>query len=331
MRAAEESGFSHLWVYDGPRFAETWVTMTYCALRAPGVVVGTAVTNTETRDPTVTANAVATLSTLTGGRVVLGLGQGDSAVKFLGRRPAPFDIFVEKVRLLRALLQGERVIIDGKRLELAAPPASSVPLLISAGGPRTFKFAGDLCDGAILSVGGSPKVIRHAVARIREAATGAGRNADALYLCAWVHCAVALTRSEAIAELRAGASRAILRIAQSLPHELLGLERPLVSAPHRSRVIEGVGRQDREQGLAEELEAAIHDDVVRDLTLVGTPEDCVTRVEEIAAIEGLSHLAVTLYGRHRRQALELFRDVIIPVHGAPRGGLRDDSADHHAS
>src|SRR5689334_19932406 len=175
---AQAAGFSHIWLYDSPRTAETFVALSFCAMAAPRCVVGTAVSNLETREPTVVANAFATLSILTGGRVAVGLGLGDSSVKFLGRRPARFDSFRQNVAMLRALLCGETIEWNGRSLKLPAIPGKCPPILIAAERPRTFELAGAACDGAIISPGGSPRFLAYAAGRIRESARAAGRDPD---------------------------------------------------------------------------------------------------------------------------------------------------------
>jgi alkanesulfonate monooxygenase SsuD/methylene tetrahydromethanopterin reductase-like flavin-dependent oxidoreductase (luciferase family) len=318
-RAAESAGFSHLWIYDGPRFAEAHVAMTHCAAVAPRLIVGTAVTNTETRDPTVTANAFATLAALTGGRVVLGIGRGDSAVKYLGQPPARFEAFREKVLLIRALLRGEQIDYHGKTLALPAPPETPPALLISADGPRTWDFAGAACDGAIVSLGGWPRYLRHAIGKIRDGAARAGRDPRSLYVCAWTHCVVGPTRRQAIDELVAQASRAIFRGALTVSHEALGLPGPLVPDDVRRRVLGDLGRQDREFAPARDLAAALGDDLLQEIALVGTPEDCARKVGELAAVDGVDQLALTIHAADREPTLRVFREQVVPRYGGQRG------------
>jgi len=304
-RAAEDVGFSHLWIYDGPRFAEAHVAMTHCAAVAPRLIVGTAVTNTETRNPTVTANAFATLAALTGGRVVLGIGQP----------PARFEAFREKTLLIRALLRGEQVDYHGKQLALPAFPATPPKLLISADGPKTWDFAGASCDGAIVSLGGWPRYLRYAIGMIRAGAVKAGRDPRALYICAWTHCVVGPTRRQAIDELVAQASRAIFRGALTVSHEALGLPGPLVPEEVRRRVLDDLGRQDREFAPAGELAAALGDDLLQEIALVGTAEDCARKIDELAALDGIDQLALTVHAVDREPALALFRERVIPRYG----------------
>ena len=302
-RQAEDAGFDHIWLYDSPRCAEPYVAMPYCATATSHAVVGLAVTNLQTRDPTVVANSFATLAILTGGRVKFGLGLGDSAVKFLGRKPSRFDAFRESVELVQGLLQGESVPYNGRRLRLPAVPESKPPLLLAAERPRTFAFAGEAADGAIISPGGSTRFLRYAIGKIREGALRAGRDPNALYICAWTHCVVAETTEQAMDALAPEVGRTLFKVALRIPHEVLGARKPLLSPEMRAHVREESTWQDHEYGLARTLRSALGDDLFREMTLVGTPDDCARKIAELEAVEGLSQLIVNVYGAEREFAL----------------------------
>lgn len=313
---AVRAGFSHLWLYDSPRFAETYVAMTYAALRADRVVVGSLVTNMETRDPAVTANAVATLGLLTGGRVVLGVGLGDSAVKFIGRTPTSFDEFRQRVATVRALLRGERIDYRGRSLVLPARPDPAPPILVAAEGPKTFEFAGACCDGAIVSPGSSPRFLAHAIARIRDGAARAGRDPGALYICAQAHCAVAPTEDQAIAELVGALNRTLYRYVMRVPPPLLGLPAAFAPGALHARAAELTSRQETELEGTDEIRAGLGDDVLRELLIVGTPAACREKIRALLAVDGISQLLVNIHARDRTPALALFREHLILDGGA---------------
>lgn len=315
-RHAEASGFDNVWVYDSPRFAEPYVAMSYCALAAPGMSVGTAVTNTETREAAVIANGFATLSALTGGKVLMGVGLGDSAVKFLGRKPSTFAEFTQKIRMIRALLAGKTVDYNGKELKLPVPPEIVPPVLMAAEGPKTFDFAGSECDGAIISPGGSSDFLRHAIAQIRAGAERVGRDPESLHICAWTHCVVAETREQAVQELLPQVSRTLFKGAVRVPHEVLGYKEPLISDEMRARVLNAVGHQNMEFRLAEELLAVMGDELLRRLTVVGTPDDVDAKVAELASIPGVSQLIINVHAKDPALTFSTFRDRIIPAYGA---------------
>jgi len=67
------------------------------------------VTNPFTRHPAVTASAALTLQVETGGRAVLDVGRGDSALTQIGRRPVSARELEEALVILQAYLRGEEV------------------------------------------------------------------------------------------------------------------------------------------------------------------------------------------------------------------------------
>src|SRR6187402_2764349 len=78
---AEAAGFSHLWLFDSAlQWREPYPLLTLAATATSRLRLGTCVTNPRTRHPTVTAALLTTLAELSGGRVDLGIGRGDSAV-----------------------------------------------------------------------------------------------------------------------------------------------------------------------------------------------------------------------------------------------------------
>ena len=164
-RQAEDAGFSHIWLYDSPRCAEPYVSLPYCVMATSRAVVGMAVTNTQTRDPTVVANGFATLAILTGGRVKFGLGLGDSAVKFIGKRPSRFDAFREGVEVVQGLLRGETVTYNGRRLKLPA-----LPEVFAAGPPRARA-----CRAGRAGSGSAPHLRLDPLCRGGDHAAGHGR------------------------------------------------------------------------------------------------------------------------------------------------------------
>ena len=86
---AEALGFGGIWVADSQHvFRDPWAALALAAARTHRIRLATGVTNPVTRAPAVTACAVATLDELSGGRAVLGIGVGESAVHNLGLRRA---------------------------------------------------------------------------------------------------------------------------------------------------------------------------------------------------------------------------------------------------
>ena len=84
VTAAERAGYERAWLVDGQMlWQDLYVYMTHALAATEQIVVGSGVTNPLTRHPSVTASAHATLADLNPGRVVLGIGRGDNAVRTL--------------------------------------------------------------------------------------------------------------------------------------------------------------------------------------------------------------------------------------------------------
>ena len=75
--------------------------------------LGTCVTNPGTREPSVTASALATLDEISDGRMDLGIGRGDSARRVLGKPPITLAHTEEAIRVIRALVAGEHDRLRG--------------------------------------------------------------------------------------------------------------------------------------------------------------------------------------------------------------------------
>src|SRR3954454_15777229 len=142
--------------------------------------IGMCVTNPVTREPAVTASAHATLQDISGGRVVLGMGRGDSAVRVMGRKPTPIKLFEERLRMIKAFMNGRPVDWEGTEIQLQwAQDKPEIPLYVAAYGPRALGVAGRVGDGVIIQLA-DPAIIQWTMATARRAAEEAGRDPAAL-------------------------------------------------------------------------------------------------------------------------------------------------------
>jgi 5,10-methylenetetrahydromethanopterin reductase len=179
VKAAEEAGYDRAWLVDSQMlWQDVWVYMTHALAATERIQIGVAVTNLYTRHYSVSASAAATLAQLHPGRVVLGLGRGDSAVRTLGHSQVATRKMGEVVPRLRALLAGRETDENGTPIRLRWASGETVPLMMAATGPRNLRLAGRLADIAMLQVGYNPASVRWAVEQVRAGAEGAGRDPD---------------------------------------------------------------------------------------------------------------------------------------------------------
>jgi probable F420-dependent oxidoreductase len=145
--------------------------------------LGTCVTNPATREPSVTASTLAVLDELSGGRMDLGIGRGDSARRVLGKPPTSMKDLELAVHVIRALVEGRPVEFEGAMLELPWASGHRIPVWIAGYGPVALKLTGRIADGAMLQIG-DPDLIRWFVSQVRASAVEAGRDPGAVKVMA---------------------------------------------------------------------------------------------------------------------------------------------------
>src|SRR5919201_7111767 len=99
---AEKNGFTYGWIFDSHvLWKEPYVLLTLMAQNTERMRLGTCVTNPATREPSVTASLLAVLQELSGGRMDLGIGRGDSARRVLGKPPTNLAVLEEATKVIR--------------------------------------------------------------------------------------------------------------------------------------------------------------------------------------------------------------------------------------
>jgi 5,10-methylenetetrahydromethanopterin reductase len=187
VRRAEALGWDAALQPDSQlRRRDTYVLLAAAARATTRITLGPLLANPVNRHPTVTASSIATIDELAPGRVLLGWGVGDTAVRLAGLRPARVKELEASTRLMRALLDGEAVEVGAPR-PARLPHHRPVPIWIAAGGPRTLRMAGGVADGVFIRVGTHAANIAAAVAAIHAGAREAGRDPAAVRLGAVFH------------------------------------------------------------------------------------------------------------------------------------------------
>jgi 5,10-methylenetetrahydromethanopterin reductase len=161
----DEHAIHGAWIADSPptHWRDVYATLALCAAATARLRLGPGVTNPVTRHPSVTAAAIATIESMAPGRAVLGIGIGDAAVKGIGLQPASLAELEAYIEAVRRLLTERSV---------------SVPVYLSASGPRMLELAGRIGDGVLISVGVHPALLQEAMARVLEGVKAAGRRPD---------------------------------------------------------------------------------------------------------------------------------------------------------
>jgi probable F420-dependent oxidoreductase len=188
-REAERLGYTDSWSLevDGlDCFAPLAVIASATRMR-----VGTAIANVYTRGPATLAMSAAGLAEVAPGRFCLGIGAGSHPIVELwngGKFTRPAARVREMTTFLRRALAGERVVFRGETFtvegfRLSRTPTAPIPIHIAALRPVMLRAAGELGDGVIINWL-SAEDVRKSVRVVREAATAAGRDPEAIEITA---------------------------------------------------------------------------------------------------------------------------------------------------
>lgn len=114
---AEELGFSSFWVYDTPMVnGDPFVSLALCAKATERIRLGIGVTSPALRSAPAAAAALASLNALAPGRVICGVGTGNTARRTLGMRPTKMAELERFTASLQDLTAGrETAYTEGDR------------------------------------------------------------------------------------------------------------------------------------------------------------------------------------------------------------------------
>jgi coenzyme F420-dependent glucose-6-phosphate dehydrogenase len=227
---AEQRGFDSVFVSDHFQpwrhtgghapFSIAW--MGALGARTSRIMIGTSVlTPTFRYHPAVVAQAFGTLGSLFSGRVILGVGTGES----LNEVPATGMAWPEQkersarlkeaLTLIRLLWSEERVTFKGRyyctdRATIYDKPAIAPPLYVAAAGPIFAKYAGQFADGFICTSGKAPELYRDTL--LPNVATGieaSGRTPSAVDMMIEMKVSFDSDRQRALEDTRYWAALAL--------------------------------------------------------------------------------------------------------------------------
>jgi len=294
VRFLEASRLHCAWIADSPPLGwpDVYVTLALCAAATSRIALAPGVTNPLTRHPSVTANALVTLHRLAPGRVALGIGVGYSAVRAVGLKPATLSVLNDYVVECRRTFDVRGV---------------SVPVYVAASGPRALATAGRIGDGAMVTVGTHPALVRRALATIRDGAQTAGRDPTTVDVVFLAGLAVADDWEEARREASPVAAR---RAKDAEFHPEFFLPRELEHLRHDAEMVARHYDVHRHVDPEAPHNRLVSDALVDAMTLVGSPGRVAEQLRAMAEA-GADRVALFPAGARRRSTVERFvRDVL---------------------
>ena len=149
---------------------DPYVLLAGAAMRTTRIRLAPFLDNPVLRHPAVLASAITTVDAVSGGRARLVLGVGDTAVRFLGLRPAKVAELEAAVSTCRRLLAGEKVDVECSALGSPVPAGADPRRGCGRRSPAPCAWPGEAADGVFLRVGRDPMNLGAAVENLRAEA-----------------------------------------------------------------------------------------------------------------------------------------------------------------
>jgi probable F420-dependent oxidoreductase len=276
------------------------------ALNTSKMRLGTCVTNPATRDPSVTASALATLNEISGGRMDLGIGRGDSARRVMGKPPTTLARLEEATKLIRSLVEGGRVDEDGTELHFTWTRGDKLPVWIAGYGPKALELTARIADGVILQLA-DVDLIRWFVSQLRDAAQAAGRDPKEIKVmsAAPAHVGELAMCRDRVRWFPALVSNHVVDLVnrydpQELPPALTGYVRDRAGYDYLHHAEVGSSNA-----------AFVGDDVVDRFSVIGPVEAHVAKLRELAQA-GVDQFNIYLMNGDEEQTLDAYGREVIP-------------------
>jgi coenzyme F420-dependent glucose-6-phosphate dehydrogenase len=254
--AAERAGFESVWTSD---HFQPWrhtdghapnalVWLGAAAQATQGVTLGTSVLTPSFRyNPAVVAQAFATLGCLAPGRVILGVGTGESLNEIpVGiewpEQSERFARLKESVTLIQQLFGEDFVTFEGeyyrtRNATIYDRPDEPVPIYIAASGPAAARLAGRIGDGLICTSGKGPELYTETLLpAVLEGAAKAGRDASTLGRMIEVKASFDTDRARAMEDTKIWAALALSgeqKVGVEDPREMERLAKTVEDIAHR--------------------------------------------------------------------------------------------------
>jgi coenzyme F420-dependent glucose-6-phosphate dehydrogenase len=303
---AEEVGFDSIfvsdhfqpWKHTDGHAPNSLAWLGAVGARTRRAVIGTSVaTPTFRYHPSIVAQAFGTLGSMFPGRVVLGLGTGESlnevpaaGITWPGAKERR-DRLREAIRLINTLWTQDRVTFEGQfyRTESATiydKPKNKVPIWVAASGPLAAQMAGQVAEGFICTSGKAPALYTELTDKVSEGLKRANRESASLEKMIEVKVSFDTDANEAKELTRHWAALALS------PEEKTGVEDP----------IEMERRAD-----------ALPLDRAASRWIVGNdPEEQVERIRPYVEL-GFTHLVFHAPGPDQPRFLKLYAEQVLPL------------------
>ena len=302
-RHAEEAGFDELWLVEDCFYGSGIASAAVALACTDSIKVGLGIMPAVARNPVFTAMEIATLARLYPGRFLPGIGHGVASwMRQIGAYPQSQLRALEEVTLVvRQILAGEIVSFDGtevhlEKAQLVHPPEQIPPISLGVRGPKSLALSGRVADGTILAEFAAPAYLTWAWEQIALGQLEAGRTGDHRitvfnFTCVEAKSAAARQQLRPVVASAMAAGKIDAHIA------------PMGILPAVEAMMASGGRQ--------RLEEEMPDEWIEQLSISGTPNDCVNAIDRLVDAGADSVVLIPLPDKDLDE-LERFANQLIP-------------------
>jgi probable F420-dependent oxidoreductase len=311
IRLAETHGFEYAWTYDSHiLWQESYATLPVAADHTERIKLGHFVTNPGIRDPTVTASWYATMQDLSDGRMVMGIGRGDSSRRVVGLKPVRVAEFEARCAMMKDLMNGRKVEWNDKELELTwvRNELPEIEMWIAGYGPKALAVAGRIGDGVIIQLA-DPQIIQWIMDTARKSAEEAGRDPSALKCIVGAPSKVTDDLAKAREEVKWFPAMVSNHVMDLIEKYGFDSEIPAALTEYvRARKFYDYKDHSRVGAAHGEF---VTDEICDRFTVIGNVEQCIAKLRELESV-GVDQFNIYLMTHGQEETLAAYGDEIIP-------------------
>jgi probable F420-dependent oxidoreductase len=268
------------------------------------------VTNPGTREPTVLASGYATIHDISGGRMVMGIGRGDSAVRYINQQPVRVAEFERRIAMIKDFMNGREVSWNDKDLQLkwVRPELPEIPMWVAGYGPKALAVAGRVGDGVIIQLA-DPQIIQWIMETARGAAAEAGRDPAQLKCIVSAPSHISDDVADARDQVRwfpAMVSNHVMDLV-----ERYGFESEIPQALTDYVKARRFYDYDEHSRVGAKHGEFVTDEICDRFCVLGSPEQATAKLKELESI-GVDQFNIYLMTQGQEEVLKAYGDSIIP-------------------
>ncbi len=304
-KLSEEVKIDYVWVTDHYNNRNVYATLTAMAYATNSIKLGTGVTNPYVINPCWTASAITTIDEVSKGRAVLGIGAGDKiTLESIGIEwKEPLTTINEAVRIMKKLLNGERVTFKGKiynikNAKLSYKPIRKIPIYIGAQGPKMLALAGSLADGVLINAS-HPIDFENAIKYIKESLEKREEKIDFFDIVAYTSLSIDENEEKA----KEAAKIVVAFIVGGSPQAIL--ERHGINISKALEISNAISKGDFGKAIS-----LVDEKMLNEFAIVGTPEQAIERINELKKIGVTQIVAGSPIGPEMKKSIKLYGEII---------------------